>query len=240
MKELIERITTCTNCELHESCRTPVPPSAPTIRPARFLVLGEGPGRQEDLLGRPFVGPAGERLRQEFRAINLDDKEVAYGNIVCCWPHGTPRSDHIEACLGNLQAQMRAIKPKYILLCGEVALKAFFPKAQIRYAAGTLIPFHSRFVYPVYHPSFILKTAPALDKTFSEQIRSFYFAASMEAMSGGRRNCIYCDTTKEEGTVYCFKHKKWWWAEQGHFYRQVKKSKNVNWEEFSLPGLEDV
>lgn len=129
---------------------------------ARLMIIGEGPGQQEDLTGLPFVGRAGQLLDKILASANLDkDKDVYICNVVKCRPpqNRVPTADEMEKCRPFLDAQIKIIKPKLIMLAGSTAvqsvLKSKDPISRIR---GKWFPHASGAkVMPVFHPSYLLR-----------------------------------------------------------------------------------
>lgn len=121
---LLEEIDTCQKCRLAER-RTHVVPGEGNPR-ARLMCIGEGPGRDEDLLGRPFVGAAGHLLEKMFGAIGLTRSDVYIANVVKCRPpnNRTPEMDEAAACMPYLRAQVALVRPEVILLMGATAIRA--------------------------------------------------------------------------------------------------------------------
>lgn len=122
--EVRKQILTCSACSLRASCQSPVPFRGPS--PARILVLGEAPGRQEDNETRPFVGPSGKLAEYYLERAGLAPETVAWANAVCCFPNRAPTTAEIRACSHNLAAQFQAIRPEYVLVLGGVALSVFW------------------------------------------------------------------------------------------------------------------
>lgn len=132
----------CDRCELSHGCTYPVPYSSP-IAPNPFVVIGEAPGETEDRQGEPFVGAAGRLLRnalaeqfavkQGHRNMGLEAvNNLAYLNVVCCFPHGTPRPEHIDACSHHLWTQLTLLQPRLGLVVGNTALNSFLPPEATR------------------------------------------------------------------------------------------------------------
>ena len=131
--------------------------------PCNLMLIGEGPGEQEDLQGLPFVGRAGQLLTKIFESVNIDrEKETYITNIVKCRPPGNraPQANEVEACFPYLEAQIRLIKPKIILLAGSPATKAVLkinePMSKIR-GKWHKIPGTDISAMPVFHPSYLLR-----------------------------------------------------------------------------------
>jgi DNA polymerase len=115
-------IVGCTKCELHKSRKNAVPGEGPAD--AKIMFVGEGPGQNEDELGRPFVGAAGRLLTELLESIGLSRSEVFITNIVKCRPPGNraPRKPEIEACNPYLMSQIRLIKPRIVCALGTPAI----------------------------------------------------------------------------------------------------------------------
>lgn len=114
----------CTRCRLAEGRRNVV---FGTGNPdAALMLIGEGPGEQEDLQGEPFVGPAGSLLNRILKAIDRERQEVYIANVVKCRPprNRNPEPDEVAACRGYLERQIDLVAPKVIVLLGAVAARA--------------------------------------------------------------------------------------------------------------------
>ncbi|HNX01881.1 MAG TPA: uracil-DNA glycosylase [Candidatus Cloacimonadota bacterium] len=127
---------------------------------AKLMVIGEGPGEQENLQGRPFVGPAGELLNRMLEAIQIKRSDVYICNIVKCRPPGNrdPLPEESEACVPYLLEQMSVIRPRLLLLLGRVAaitlLKQEMTLGQFR---SEIREFQGIPTYVTYHPSALLR-----------------------------------------------------------------------------------
>ncbi|HIZ83862.1 MAG TPA: uracil-DNA glycosylase [Firmicutes bacterium] len=88
-----------------------------------LMFIGEGPGQQEDLTGRAFVGRAGQLLDKFLAAVDLDRSMVYIGNMVKCRPpqNRDPKPEETESCIGFLREQVRIIRPKIIVCLGRIA-----------------------------------------------------------------------------------------------------------------------
>lgn len=165
MATLEQVVKGCTACGLRAGCRGVVfgdgNPSA------RLMLIGEGPGADEDRLGRPFVGRAGQLLDRILAACGFDRQRHVYiANIVKCRPPGnrTPTPEERAACLPNLRAQMRLVQPVIVVLLGATALQALIdPAARISRARGQWIVRDGVWYMPTYHPAALLRN-PALKR----------------------------------------------------------------------------
>jgi len=129
--------------------------------PAADLVLvGEGPGREEDQKGEPFVGEAGRLLDRILLAMGRQRSEVYICNVVKCRPPGNrdPEPEEIAACEPFLQKQLAAIRPKVIIALGKFAaqtlLKSTTPISKLR---GHWTEYHGIPLMPTYHPAYLLR-----------------------------------------------------------------------------------
>jgi DNA polymerase len=123
LDELRSRALICTQCGLSET-RTQVVFGVGDPR-ARLMLVGEAPGRNEDLQGEPFVGAAGALLDSLLAEIGIQRAEVYIANVLKCRPPGNrdPRSEEIDACKGYLREQIRLIAPEVVMTLGNFASK---------------------------------------------------------------------------------------------------------------------
>ena len=127
---------------------------------ADIMFIGEAPGKNEDLQGRPFVGAAGKLLDELLASIQLNRDDVFIGNIVKGRPPGNrdPRPDEIEHNWPWLKEQVEVIKPKLIVLLGRHAMDRFIPGLKISAAHGQAKRYRGQAYLPVYHPAAALYT----------------------------------------------------------------------------------
>ncbi len=124
------------------------------------MLIGEAPGREEDLEGRPFVGRAGKLLDQMLKAINIRRADVYITNVVKCRPPGNrnPEPEEIEACLPYLRKQIKVISPKIICTLGLIAAQTVLgttePLSRLR---GRVHQLDHLKVVVTYHPAFLLR-----------------------------------------------------------------------------------
>lgn len=126
---------------------------------ADLMFVGEGPGREEDLQGRPFVGRAGKLLDKMIAAMQFRREEVFIANIVKCRPpdNRIPHPAEAETCLPYLRRQIEFIQPRVIVLLGGTALKFLLNRGGIMKTRGTWLEFEGTPVMPTFHPSFLLR-----------------------------------------------------------------------------------
>ena len=123
---------------------------------ARVLIVGEAPGKNEDLQGEPFVGKAGQSLNELLALADLDRSEVYIANVLKCRPPGNrdPKPEEIQACTPFLREQTRTIDPEFIVTLGNFATK-FILKTErgITGLHGHLQQAGKFKVFPIYHPA---------------------------------------------------------------------------------------
>lgn len=157
-KELIDEINGCEKCRLCEK-RTRVVPGEGNPN-AELMFIGEGPGRDEDEQGRPFVGVSGQLLDRMIHAIGMERTEVYIANVVKCRPpqNRAPEADEVAACMPYLRAQVGLIRPQVIVLLGSSALGAILgPEHRITRERGAWIERKGVFFMPTFHPAALLR-----------------------------------------------------------------------------------
>lgn len=157
-EQLRENILACENCELCKGCIQKVPGQGDVHAP--LMLIGEGPGEQEDRQGLAFVGPAGQLLTRMLAAINLPRERVYICNVVKCRPprNRQPSAEEIQACIGHLRAQTALIRPKVILLLGATAVSAVLgPEYRITRCHGQWYERKGTWIIATYHPSALLR-----------------------------------------------------------------------------------
>lgn len=133
---------------------------------APILIVGEGPGQNEDETGLPFVGKAGQLLDKILESVKLTEADVFIGNIVKCRPPGnrTPTQEEMDACRPYLLEQIRLVDPQIILLAGASAVRGLIgDKRGITKIRGEWIEWQGRLCMPVFHPAYLLRN-PAREK----------------------------------------------------------------------------
>jgi DNA polymerase len=120
------------------------------------MVVGEAPGKNEDLQGEPFVGAAGQLLNKLFGYVGINRDEVYITNIIKCRPPGNrdPLPQEVMSCSGYLDRQVDLIRPAVILLLGRHAVQRLLPGAAgISRIHGQLVERGDRAYVPLYHPA---------------------------------------------------------------------------------------
>jgi uracil-DNA glycosylase len=156
---------------------------------AKWLFVGEGPGRNEDLRGEPFVGPAGKLLDNMLLAMGLRRGENAYiANIVKCRPTGDdgrdrpPSAEEIAACMPYLQRQIALIQPAIIIALGKTAalsLLGLDPATPVSRLRGKVHRYAELPLIVTYHPAYLLRNLADKKKTWAD------LCLAMESYAGG-------------------------------------------------------
>jgi uracil-DNA glycosylase len=148
----------CRNCKLCEGRHTVVFGSGNPQ--ADLVVIGEGPGADEDAQGLPFVGRAGQLLTKMLESVKLTRDEVFITNTVLCRPPGNrnPEADELAACAPFLADKLAVIQPKVILTLGSVATQAMLrTKEPIGKLRGRMHAYGNAVLIPTFHPAFLLR-----------------------------------------------------------------------------------
>ena len=127
---------------------------------ADLMFIGEAPGHDEDVKGRPFVGPAGQLLAKMITAMGLERDEVYIANIIKCRPPNNrdPSPDEIDACEPFLRRQIDAIGPRMIIALGNAAAKTLLrTDSGISQLRGRFHTYHGIPLMPTFHPAFLLR-----------------------------------------------------------------------------------
>nr|AFD03364.1 phage SPO1 DNA polymerase-like protein [uncultured bacterium W5-47b] len=158
LEKLEGLINQCIACKLHEGRNKFVFGSGNPN--ADVMVVGEGPGAEEDKQGLPFVGRAGKLLTDILKAIKFERDDVYIANIVKCRPpdNRTPLPDEMDICLPYLKKQIEIIKPKLILCLGLTAAKGLLKKRDsLTSMRGKVYEFENIKVMVTYHPAALLR-----------------------------------------------------------------------------------
>lgn len=158
LDELNKLINNCTKCVLHKGRNNFVFGSGNPN--AKVMVIGEGPGAEEDKQGLPFVGRAGQLLTDILKAIKFSREEVYIANIVKCRPpeNRTPLPDEMDTCLPYLKKQIDLIKPKMILCLGLTAAKGLLKKKEsLTKLRGEVFDYNGIKVMVTFHPAALLR-----------------------------------------------------------------------------------
>ena len=173
LEEVIAGIDVCRRCDLWRDATQAVPGEGPAH--VRLMLVGEQPGDQEDIAGRPFVGPAGQVLDKALAEAGVPRDRAYVTNAVKHFKHElrgkrrihqTPNTGEVQACRWWLDAERRLVRPRVVVALGATAALAVFGKATpIAANRGKAIqlPDQSQGVV-TYHPSFLLRVPDAAAK----------------------------------------------------------------------------
>lgn len=158
LEEVRKELGDCQRCKLHRTRRLLV--FGEGNAKARLMLIGEGPGYDEDVQGRPFVGRAGQLLTKILQSIGLQREEVYIANIIKCRPpqNRNPEPDEIQSCYPFLMKQIQTIQPKIICALGTFAAHTLLQTdAKITSLRGRVFDLSGIQVFPTYHPAFLLR-----------------------------------------------------------------------------------
>ena len=167
--ELYEACMSCRNCPLCETRHNVV--FGEGVQDAEVMFIGEGPGEQEDLTGRPFVGRGGKFLDEMLAMIELDRSKIFIGNMVKCRPPGNrdPLAAEQEACIGYLRNQEALIRPKIIVGLGRIAaMKLIKEDFKITREHGQWFEKAGVQMTALYHPAALLRDPRKRPETFAD------------------------------------------------------------------------
>ena len=157
-EELENSILNCNKCKLCSGRRNIV--FGCGNKEANIMLIGEGPGADEDMQGIPFVGKAGILMNKAFEGLGFNRENLYIANIVKCRPpqNRVPEDDEAEACLNYLRNQVLLVKPKIIVLLGSTALKNILGKEYgITASRGKWIEKKGILYMPTWHPAALLR-----------------------------------------------------------------------------------
>lgn len=163
LKSLRDLIGDCTRCKLSKG-RTKIVFGDGSAN-ARIMFIGEGPGKEEDLQGRPFVGDAGQLLTRLIEKMGLKREDVYIANIVKCRPpmNRDPQEDEIATCFPFLEKQIEIIAPRVIVSLGKIAAYVLLgisdpiSKFFITRIRGSFSDYKGIPVMPTFHPAYLLR-----------------------------------------------------------------------------------
>ncbi len=189
LEEIAGKIELCQKCPLYKTRNKPVPGEGPSD--ARVMLVGEAPGRNEDLTGRPFVGQAGKFLDQLLGLAGLSREEVFIGNVVKCRPPGNrdPLPMEIEACSPWLDMQFQVISPIVVVTLGRFSMRHFQDRFQL--AQDSISKVHGRptridtlvwhgWLVPMYHPAAGLYRGEVKEKIVEDWKKFGQFLSSIK------------------------------------------------------------
>jgi DNA polymerase len=179
LKQVRKNLGDCTRCKLHPHRKNIV---FGTGNPeAKLVFIGEGPGGDEDIQGKPFVGRAGQLLTKIINSINLTREEVYIANIIKCRPpqNRNPEPDEIKACEPFLIQQLEVIQPKIICALGTFAAQTLLETDErISRLRGRFISYRGSKLIATFHPAYLLRNPHKKRDVWEDMkmIRKEYFS----------------------------------------------------------------
>jgi uracil-DNA glycosylase len=166
---LATTVAGCTRCRLSEGRSKVVFGSGNPD--ADLMLIGEGPGAEEDRQGLPFVGPAGELLTRIIQAIEMRREDVYIANVVKCRPPGNrdPEPDEAAACRGYLEKQIELVRPRIIVALGRVAAQTLLGNdSPIGRMRGQWFQVKGIPTMVTYHPAALLRNSALKRPTWED------------------------------------------------------------------------
>jgi len=191
LARIAEEVKNCRRCQLWSSKTNPVVGEG-NLSP-EVMFIGEAPGKNEDLQGRPFVGAAGKLLTELLEGIGLRREDVYITNVLKCRPPGNrdPLPEEVEACTPYLDEQVKALRPKFIVTLGRFSTAYAFSRAGLSFTSMTRVRgkvFRATLLglkvslMPTYHPAAALYNPKLRD----ELVKDFNsIKRELEALRGG-------------------------------------------------------
>jgi uracil-DNA glycosylase family 4 len=158
LEELAEIASVCTACRLCETRKNVV--FASGTSDAKVMVVGEGPGQQEDEQGLPFVGRSGQLLISLLAEVGIAREDVYIANVVKCRPpkNRDPRQDEIDTCKPFLRRQIELVDPSVVITLGNFSSKLLMPTTTgITRLRGKAYEWWGRYLVPTFHPAAALR-----------------------------------------------------------------------------------
>ncbi len=186
LDDLRQLIGQCTRCPLHKGRKNLV--FGEGNAQARLVFVGEAPGREEDLMGRPFVGEAGRLLTRIIEnGMGLKREEVYICNVIKCRPPGNrdPEPAEVKTCLPFLMKQLEIINPEVICILGRIAGQALLGRDfKITRDRGTWFELKAVPVMPTFHPAYLLRN-PKAKRAVWEDIQKVMKKLGIEVKTNG-------------------------------------------------------
>jgi DNA polymerase len=177
LEAIAAEVRTCTRCRLADGRTNAVPGEGSPE--TEVVLVGEAPGFNEDRLGRPFIGRAGDLLVKLLGSIEWRREDVFITNVVKCRPpdNRDPEPDEVAACAPYLKRQLEVLDPALIVTLGRHSMGRFMPGARISQAHGTTGPVdpasgaRDATVFAMYHPAAALRGAEVERQSYEDVAR---------------------------------------------------------------------
>jgi len=225
------QVLACDRCPLRPVVTTPTPYEGP--RHPLFVAVGEAPGSQEELHGRPFVGPSGKLLKTLLSEVGFDiEDEVMFMNTVCCHPKKgasttrVPTEQEQRYCRKNMTDQLSLGSSPYVLLAGATALSVFRNDLKVSEIHGRIFVWDYKYiVMPVLHPAAVLRQRNLIGQLKDDLTKWAAVVRENSFLKYLSETCIKCGSLMSEmdpdGVTYCDIH----WQRYGmkEWERQKKR-----------------
>ncbi len=157
LEQVAREVNICVKCGLSETRTRAVPGEGPAD--AAIFFIGEGPGRNEDLQGRPFVGASGRFLESLLKEIGLDRTQVFITNVVKCRPpeNRDPLPPELTTCRDYLDRQIALVRPSVVVTLGRFSMARYFPGEAITKIHGQAKRVGNTYYLPLFHPAAALR-----------------------------------------------------------------------------------
>lgn len=173
LDELEQQCQNCTKCPLCEGRTNLV--FGMGKKDADIMLIGEGPGENEDLQGQPFVGRSGQLLDKFLAAVDLDrNKNVYIANMVKCRPpkNRDPKPEEQDECINWLRAQFKIIRPKIVICVGRISAQRLIDKNfRVTRQHGEFIDKNGTLFMGTYHPAAILRNPNNKEAAFADWLK---------------------------------------------------------------------
>lgn len=166
MEQISSEINKCTKCKLYKTVTRYVVGEGQLCPDIMFI--GEAPGQEEDLSGKPFVGKAGQLLDKIIARMGLSRETVYIGNIIKCRPpdNRDPEPEEVSACISHIKNQIRVLQPLVLVCLGKIALNNLMGEnLSITRVRGQQFQFEGIPLIPTFHPAYIIRQKSREDIT---------------------------------------------------------------------------
>jgi DNA polymerase len=193
LEAIAAEVRTCTRCRLADGRTNAVPGEGSSD--TEVVLVGEAPGFNEDRLGRPFIGRAGDLLVKLLGSIEWRREDVFITNVVKCRPpdNRDPEADEVAACAPYLKRQLEVLDPALIVTLGRHSMGRFMPGAPISQAHGTIGPVdpasgaRDATVFAMYHPAAALRGAEVERQSYEDVAKVPQVLLDVRARRGAPR-----------------------------------------------------
>lgn len=172
LEKLNQKIRECSMCSLWKTAKNAVPGEG-SIN-SKIMFIGEAPGRQEDITGKPFIGRAGKLLSQLLEKAGIKREKVFITSIIKHRPpkNRKPRKKELKKCRFWWQKQIEILNPKKIIILGKTAFDEIVGLGEFKDCRGRWLKINNRFYLPLYHPAAALRSPKKARKILEKDFKS--------------------------------------------------------------------